>query len=248
MSRSNPTTHIPNPSTRWYEWDGSNGEIRYYDKATSKTVPCGADFAFLVLDELSAVKGFHDPSNSNIFSNEVRDTREQPFVVKAKKGAIPIASGIYADIKDKVHAAGGGYSASIYLAFKSAAGLEIANLTLKGAALSVWMEFTKANRDAIYKKAVRIKGFTQHKKGKIDYRNPVFTLVDVTEQSNAEAKGCDQRLQEFFKHYFSRVVTERVAPAGHEPDPETTPDAEPGSRPEDYEPAGQEQEADDVPF
>ena len=32
MSRSNPTDNTPNPAVRWFEWNGEQGGIRYYDK------------------------------------------------------------------------------------------------------------------------------------------------------------------------------------------------------------------------
>lgn len=246
MSRANPTQNTPNPSTRWFEWDGAHGAVRYYDKATKKNISLGHDFTFLLLEELSAIVGFHERSKSNIRSNEVRDTRAEVFIVKADKGKIAIATGHYAGIRDKVIAAGGSYSASLYLGYKAVSGgpLEIGNMRLKGAALSVWMEFCKTNRDQLYKQAVRINGFTEGKKGNITFRTPKFEIKGISQQTEAEAIACSTRFDEYLKGYFARTKTEQVAP-GHEP----------GDNPEDY-PAGdegggihhEEPEADDVPF
>ena len=38
MSRSNPVENSPNPATRWFEWDGSAGGLRYYDKEAKQQV------------------------------------------------------------------------------------------------------------------------------------------------------------------------------------------------------------------
>ena len=88
MSRSNPTEGIKNPSTRWFEWAGGadGGFIRYYNKDTEKQEKVEGAFTFLLLDELSTVKGWHEPSESSIFANEVRDTRQDVFVVRSFKG------------------------------------------------------------------------------------------------------------------------------------------------------------------
>jgi hypothetical protein len=184
--------------------------VRYYDKDEKKNVDVGNDFAFLVLDELGVIKGWHDASDSGITSNEVRDTTAEPFVVKSFKGG-PLVQGFYRDIKDRVGNIGGQYCTNIYLAYKSATGaLAIGSLQIKGAALGAWMEFRKAHRKDIIEKAVRIKGFTEGKKGKIVFRTPKFTIVDTTEDTNAQAVALDKELQEYLNGYFSKTTVART--------------------------------------
>jgi hypothetical protein len=249
MSRSNPSDNTPNPSTRWYEWDGSNGEIRHYDK-TAKSLKdpkkLGANittklpFVFIVLDETATVKGWHDASDSSIFSNEVRDTRAETLVVKSFKGGV-LAEGFYASIRDRVSAQGGHFTTNLYIGYKDADGnLAIGNLQLKGAALNSWVEFKKANRQEIYKKAVKITGFVEGKKGKIIFRTPTFAIQNIAEKTNTEAVTLDALLQHYLKGYFSRTRTEQVAK------PTASPIA-----PEDYppEPAPEPPpESDDNPY
>ncbi len=77
MSRSNPNENgNPNPSTRWFEWNGEHGLVRYYDKQAEQQVEVGDDFTFMLLDQLGTVKGWHDASDSGIYANEVKDTRQ----------------------------------------------------------------------------------------------------------------------------------------------------------------------------
>ncbi len=253
MSRSNPSDNTPNPSTRWYEWDGSMGEVRYFDKEAKSlkdpakkgaNIICKLPFPFILLDETSTVKGWHEPSESGIYSNEVRDTRADVLVVKAFKGGI-LAEGLYSQIRDRIAAVDGYFVTNLYIGYKDAAGnLQIGSLQFKGASLNNWVEFKKANRAELYKKAVVIKSFTQHKKGKIDYRKPVFAIGEIAEKTDHEAKALDMILQKYLKGYFGRTKSEQVSrPAdtserqGDEEPPESIANSEPA------EPVN-----DDVPF
>lgn len=217
MSRSNPTDNAPNPSTRWFEWNGENGTVRYYDKEKKENVDCGTAFGFVLLDELGSVRGWHEASQSGIYSNEVRDTRQDVLVVKAFKGGT-LCKGLYKDIKDRAHTAGGHFVANCYIAFKNGGeGMEIGSIRFKGAALGAWMEFRKANRAQLYKKAVEIHGFTEGKKGRVVFRVPQFKLRDLSDATNNIAVALDRELQEFLTAYLNRTKRDQVdaAPPDH---------------------------------
>lgn len=210
MSRSNPNDqNNPNPSVRWYEWNGEKGLVRYYDKDAKINVEC-PEFTFLLLDQLGSVRGWHESSQSGIYSNEVRDTRQDAIVVKAFKGGT-LAEGIYKDIKDRVNSLGGSFTANCYAAVKIDGELKIASIRFKGAALGAWMEFTKANRSQIYKQAIKIASFTEGKKGRVIFRVPVFALTPLSEATNQIALGLDAELQEWLSGYLKRTTTEKVA-------------------------------------
>lgn len=243
MSRSNPTDQTPNPSQRWFEWDGSNGEIRYYDKNAKslkdptklgQNIVSKLPFGFIMLDETSTVKGWHDPSDSGIFSNEVRDTRTDVMVVKSFKGGI-LAEGLYSQIRDRIGNIGGHFTSNFYIGFKDSEGqLQIGSLQIKGAALNSWVEFKKKHRAEIYKQAIKITGFLEGKKGKIVFRTPVFGIMPINEATDAEAKQLDVELQAYLKGYFSRTSSDKLSkpasPAEHTqddgPPPEEPPQAE----------------------
>lgn len=223
MSRSNPTDGISNPSTRWFQWSGGNdgGFIRWYDKDAKSDVKVDLPFTFLLLDELSTVKGWHDPSESGIYANEVRDTRQDVLVVRSFKGG-ELASGIYKNIKDRVAAQGGHYCTSLYLAYKDGDELKIGNLCLKGAAAGAWMEFKRSaptRKDAngktlraYFVDAVKIGSYEQLKKGATVYRVPVFTLQQVSPESNRQAIALDAELQAFLTDYLRRPKSEAAKP------------------------------------
>lgn len=221
MSRSNPNENSnPNPAVRWFEWNGEQGVVRYYDKELKTNIDVGSDLTFLLLDQVGSVRGWHDASQSGIYSNEVKDTRQEVLIVKSFKGGT-LAEGIYRDIKDRVAAQGGQFVANLYIGFKNGSGaLALGSLRFKGAALGAWMEFTKAHKADLYSKAVRIQGFTEGKKGRIVFRVPVLKVMDANPNTAAAAIELDKELQKFFASYFKRTKVEQVEHAQHVPPPD----------------------------
>lgn len=210
MSRSNPTENgTPNPAVRWFEWNGELGTVRYYDKDAKQNIDCGADFTFLLLDELGSVRGWDDASGSSIYSNEVKDTRQDAFIVRSFKGGT-LAEGLYKDIKDKAHTLGAQFVSNCYIAFKNGETLAIGSLRFKGAALGAWMDFRKANRAALFEKAVRINGCTEGKKGRIVFRVPVFELKSVSVDTNEVAVDLDAVFQLYLKAYLKKNTRDRA--------------------------------------
>lgn len=224
MSRSNPTQNISHPCTRWFEWAGDKGVVRYYDKESKKNVEVGSNFKFIFLDSLSGVTGWHEKSQSGIVSNEVRDAKKDVMEVRSFKGG-PLVTGIYSQIKEKVAFLGGYFATNIYIAYKGASGLEIGSLRLGGAALNSWIEFQKRNRMLLLEKAVRITGFEEGTKGKIVFRTPKFELEDATPESNAKSIELDKVLQKYLEQYLKKPVDEQHTTA--QPDAPSDYDQEP---------------------
>lgn len=192
------------------EWDGSNGNLRYYDKQKETNVPVPDGFTFLLLDQLATVKGWHDASDSGIFSNEVRDTKSETLVVKAFKANSILAEGFYASIRDRVSALGGNYVANCYVAFKDGNDLKIGSVQFKGAALNAWVDFRKEHKNDIFTKAIQIKGVKEGKKGKIEFKTPVFHMKDITPETNDAATALDRDLQSYLASYFKKPKTSQT--------------------------------------
>lgn len=209
MSRSNPHENAPNPATRWFEWNGEKGIVRYYDKDAKKNVDV-PDFTFILLDELASIRGWHEPSKSGIYSNQVRDTREELLIVKSHKEGI-LAEGLYKAIKDRVSNLGGHYVASCYVAFKNGDGvLAIGGVQWKGAALKAWMDFRKKHRAEIYKGAIVLTGMEEGKNGRVTYFTPTFGMKALGAESNAKAVDLDKELQAWLDSYFAKAKREQV--------------------------------------
>lgn len=236
MSRSNPTEAARNPSTRWFQFasGADGGFVRYYDKDAKENIPLGeatngGKFVFILLDELATVNGWHDPSESAIFANEVRDTRQDVLVVKSFNGG-ELVSGLYSGIKDRIVAVGGHFVSSCYIAYKDGDSLKLGNIRFKGAALSVWMDFKKqcpTKKDssgktvkAYFVDAVKIEGFEQQKKGGTTFRVPKFGLVALSEETNKQALALDAELQAFLSDYLKRPRVEAAAASAKSQEPE----------------------------
>jgi hypothetical protein len=210
MSRSRPTDQeIANPATRWFDWSGEKGAIKYYDRDKKEEVVVTEKFTFIVLDQLSSVRGWHEASKSGIYSNEVRDTRHDAMLVKSFKGGI-IAEGFYQQIKDSVKAEGGKFNTCLYIAFKDGKELKIGQLRFRGAALGAWMNFQRSHRAEIQKHAVSIVGTDEGKKGRVVFKTPVFATQTIGEQTNDAAKQLDGELQHFLDSYLRRTKREQA--------------------------------------
>ena len=265
MARQAPVTKTPTPAIHFFEWagGGDGGFVSYYDKnATAQdgtkgaNVKCPTPFSFLVLDELATVKGWHDSSDSGIYANEVRDTRGEVFVVKAFKGGV-IASGFYSEIRDRVNAAGGYYTATVYVGFKENNQLKIGAIQFKGAALNAWVEFRKEAGGKLWENVVVVTGFVDGKKGSIKFRTPTFALKPVSKETDDAAGLLQEALKAYHVEYFARTRTEQAAhaPAAPTPTPvgehqqHSPPDAPQQDGPPDQEPEMPPLRDDtDVPF
>lgn len=205
MARTNPNDQSPNPAQRWFLWKGDEGKIKYWDKETETEIMVELPFEFILLDRLATVKGWHDASESGIYSNEVRKTTDEPFTVRAFKMKEQIASGFYADIKDKIKAAGGRFNLNLYIAFTGDSGeLEIGSLMLHGGAMSAWIDLEKENRKQVFQQGIVITGFKEGKKGAIKFRVPEFTLVDIPPNLDDKAGELQKVLQSHLTRYLSR--------------------------------------------
>lgn len=251
MSRSKPQEESsPNPSKRWFEWNGETGAVRYYDKAKKENIEVKLPFRFLMLDQLARISGWSDSRNCGITSNEVRDSMKDMLHVRAYKGGA-IATGTWDKIKAVVHEAGGHFEANVYIAFKDEQGaLQIGAIGFKGAALNSWINFRNANRAALYEKAVSISGSVQGKKGKIVFHTPVFGLSETNAATNELATKLDVELQAYLSGYLTRTTkdqTETTASATNRAATHTEPEAPEGVQADaDHEAA--QPDGDDVPF
>lgn len=202
MSRSSNNGPV-NPCTRWFEWSGSEGKLKYWDKEQEKNVFVEAPFTFLVLDQLSTVSGWSDEAQSGIWANEVRDLRRESLTVRTKAGIA--GKGLYDTVK---HINGARFAKSIYIAYYDGERvLRIGNLRAVGACLAAWIEFSRGRN--VQKGAVTLTGSTEGKKGKNKYFIPTFEAKDTVAEATEEAAiELDQHLQEYLNAYFKNSFVE----------------------------------------
>jgi hypothetical protein len=190
-----------NPATKFIEWKSNDKCFNYYDKEAQKNVEIPLPFKFLVLDELHCIKGWNDASSSNIYSNEVKFISKEVMTVKPFKGN-EIAKGYYKDIKDKVVAAGGHYTKSIYVMLEDGS---LANISLKGSGVQKWGDFTQKTRNRLADEWVIVASAEDGKKGAVKFSTPSFSFANSI--SDEEANMADEAfniLESYLKTYLAK--------------------------------------------
>lgn len=194
-------TKTKNPSTCFMEWEGSTGRFRSWNKETNSYDYVDAPFTFVVLDELSTVKGWSDKHKSKIWSNEVRSILE-PLNIQTSEGSL--AKGRYFDIKRKL--AGIRYCQSVYIAFKNQRQeLVLGNLQLKGSALSAWIDFVSGRN--LVGKAVSFRSRAKKRKGANVYFSPLFCDKVPSAETLKKARPIYRVLQTYLESYLARQAT-----------------------------------------
>ena len=190
----------PNPSAYFLQWKSDHQKFSHWDKEKEANVFIDLPFDFLVLDIFQTVKGFHKEYECGIYSNEVKRISEDPFQVKAFKGNEVIAEGLWNNIKSKVDAVGGRFVNSVYAMTKS--GL-IINISLQGAQLGEWFEFTKKTKARLSDEWVTATGFKEGKTGSVKYTYPCFEFTNsLTDQESENADRCFDVLETYLKKYL----------------------------------------------
>lgn len=207
MSFSQPK--LENPCKRFYEWKGDKGIFQYYDKDKEENVPLETPVYFVVLDQLSTIKGYSDQYQCGIYSNEVHSVVKEPLKVKSFKGGFS-ATGLYSDIKGEIISAGGKFAKSIYcMKIDQQGDHELVNFQLVGAALSSWFEFNK-----IFNAQTNVFGlmgdFYEDKKGAVKFRVPIFKKFEIKSELIRPAMEMDEQLQNYLKEYKDGAKNQEV--------------------------------------
>lgn len=188
-----------NPAKHFLNFRG--GEVVYYDKESQENVTVQEPIEFIVLDQLATVKGYNTQENTGFWSNEVRRVGQDTLTVRTRNGMK--ASGVWKDIKESPELRGAKYTTSAYVAIKGRNGLEINNLSINGAALGQWIEFSKAHK--VNQIKVVISKWEDGKVGSVTFKKPIFEAVEMSDAEKEEAVALDKELQAYFAQYFDYV-------------------------------------------
>jgi hypothetical protein len=218
----NQTEGSTNPATKFLEWKSKDKCFGYYDKEAKKDVLIPLPIKFQFLEDFHTIKGFHEPSESSIYSNEIK-TMKEPLTVKSFKQKTPIAQGIYNDIKHEVKAAGGKYGKSVYALLDG----EIVNFQLYGASITPFIFFTSGDKKTNVKghnhlletNFIEVNEFVDKKKGSNKYTEPVFSLG--TTYTPEQSKLADEKYKDivnYFDKYSKGVEVEEPETVEEEDD------------------------------
>lgn len=214
MSLSNPRGN--NPVRKFFKVRASTGDLVFYDKSQSREVVVSVPFSFVVLDSLSTVGGFHEPSKSGIWANEVRSSSD---VLRVRTRGGSLIEGPYSQIRDRLRGLGGKFASSVYIAYKEGDETALGNITFIGASLSEWLDFKKG-KSLDSDPGVTVAGFEHRTKGRTEYFVPKFDRFTVPEAALREAAGLDRELQQYLDASLSRTDTAEPA---NDPAPQQSP-------------------------
>jgi hypothetical protein len=207
MSKSNPK--LTNPAVKFFDFKGDTGQWFYYDKEAEERKELKMPFYFVVLDELTAIKGYNERNNCGIYSNEIRFIKDDILNVRSFKGGIQIV-GKYNDIKDAALREGGKFCKSVYAMLIVGKGeYELVNFQLHGSAFGAWIEKGFNVEDF----AVGVESNETGTKGKVTYKHPVFLKKKLTPDIDQEAIKMDKKLQVYLASYFNQQVEVKITEA-----------------------------------
>jgi hypothetical protein len=196
-----------NPTSKYLEWKSNDKAFSFYDKEAGQGVMVELPFKFLFLQHYSTIKGWHTPSSSKIYSNEIffmsEELRVRSFGNKKENlPAVEIVSGQYKKIKPEIINAGGKYHKSIYVMLEDGS---VANISLKGSAVSQWSDFISINEDECKNKWIEVNSADEKKKGSIKYSTPNFTVgQNLSKADSSIADAVDKRLTAYMESYFNK--------------------------------------------
>jgi hypothetical protein len=193
MSFSNQK--LSNPCEKFIEF--KNGKFQYWDKEKEKNIELKLPFYFIILDQLSTIKGFNDENQCGIYSNEIHSVADEILNVRTFKGKINII-GLYNEIKGEIKSIGGRYCKSIYaLMFDKSGKAELVNFQLTGAAFSSFVDA----KIKVNKYSIGVEGTEEKTKGTTIYQQPIFKKYKLPENHIETAIEVDKQLQEYFNQY-----------------------------------------------
>lgn len=223
-----PQSKSSNPATMFLEYKSVEKCFEYYDKEKAQKVQINAPLKFLFLEHYHVIKGWHDPTQKGIISNEVYAISKEPLKVKTF-GGLELAEGLYSNIKEKVKLSGGVYYRSIYIMLENGT---IANFQLKGAVvggvskdfsidktdIEGYSDFYNKNKILLDNQWIEINTFKDAKKGATKYSIPIFEIGShISNLDNQNAENCAKILQDYVNVYTgkTKAIIEDVLTEAH---------------------------------
>lgn len=209
MSKSNPS--LINPAQHFFEWKAGEGRLEFYDKEKQQRIPVPLPFEFLPIDQLSTITGYSKPDKAGYYSNEIRNSVTQEFIVKMKGNTV--YAGLYKNSQGIPQVPrGASFAKSVYIVHKTRTGeFILGNIKMSGSALSAWIEFTKTcvpeNGKVIMHRGDQQEAATG------PFFPPTFEYVHETPEENVASITLDKQLQIYLNQYFA-------ATQGSQPEPD----------------------------
>lgn len=181
------------------------GELSHWDSVTQEKVVSDLPFKFSVLEQTRRISGFNPGANgvnTRFYSNEGVDY-EDVLKVYRKEGDNPaevVCEGPYAEIKPNLPQ--GARLATVLYGYNPQTE-QIEVITLQGASLSAFIEFSKANK--IYTGYITIEEGEKKTNGSVEYVPPVFKMAEnYTDADMDLLRGKSHEIKEYLEDVKKR--------------------------------------------
>lgn len=188
------------PAQMYLQWSSEDKCFKHYNGATSQNELINLPLKFCVLKEFHTVKGWHDKSQSGIYSNEVKAIGSEQVEVKSFKGGT-LAKGIYKEIKEIIQNVGGVYYKSIYAMLENGT---VVNISIKGANVKAWGDLVNQSRSKLATNWIEVNSASEEKKGRVVYSIADFAFGSAL--SNDEMKQADEAYSKLSNALESKQV------------------------------------------
>lgn len=193
---------VQTPAKVYHKWSGGvkeevalpdgtkanklRGELSHWDSVAKEKVVSALPFKFAVLNQTKRISGFNpgaNGQNTRFYSNEAVEFDDELKVYR-KVGDNPaevVAEGAYANIKGSLPQ--GARLASVLYGYNPES-KQIEVITLQGASLSAFIEFSKNNK--IYTGYMTIEEGEKKTNGTVEFVPPVFKMAESYGEADME--------------------------------------------------------------
>lgn len=183
MSRADEfSTSTKSPVAKYLQWDSEGRTFKMYDKKTEAKGFAKLPIKFVVLRQMPMITGFHKPTQTGIYSNELTSSElnTKEFVVRTKNAEL--IKGIYSDIKPNLAAFGAKFGVNVYALMDG----ELVCIKLSGSSNSAWIDYTLVNRQSLVSNEVEVLSVLDKKNGATKYTQPVFTIGKTLDKATSD--------------------------------------------------------------
>jgi hypothetical protein len=217
------TTNLTTPATAYWQWSSTEQKFQKWNKELEKR-EYADQLNFVLLNTTYFITGYSDAQKAGIYSNFIKNIKEQKFSVRYFNSSEVIAEGLYSEIKDKIKAVGGKYAQGWFIynldnqkiehleVSKSALSVLIASSKKTYLSTSKDCPFTPDLAQSLDGKKIETRagnGFrvylypTIQKKGGTRYYVPQFENIAISKEVFNQALEKGREVDEYVQKYLS---------------------------------------------
>lgn len=202
---------IENPTSIRIEWKSEVTSFAFFKKGSAESekgeIVKLPQITFIPVQLAFRIGGYNNDKDCYLYSNTFTDFKTHIVTVKYAKGSGVVASGLYADIKEKIKGNDGKFQNVLYSVITHVNGKELpepkyVEIIIAGAA-SAGLQNANQSIFSLIGKSITHTGHSQEKNGGIKYNAPTFEILPIEkEKLPIHVLEFAQKVQGYFKEYI----------------------------------------------